>query len=243
MPDEPYRPAPTEPNPELEKLAAEGRARIQAANRAAPAPHAPPADLELRAALGSRYVSPLRAASYASFVLGVVLGLVGFVGPLRDDTTVTVVAEILGMLLLAGGIAVSSTDAAKRASAAQVGAERRWVQSLPFAMNGYFEVLEGPAEKECRLLVELEWLAAPAPADETILGVWGLHDTGVRIDKRVGSIVTIRSGPISGNGVQLSIYWIYDNRSIPRFVHGLVDRVLVPIHRSQPLARVSLRRQ
>jgi hypothetical protein len=80
------------------------------------------------------------------------------------------------------------------------------------------------------------------PSDETVLGVWGLHDTHARVARRESTNLTIRCGPISGNGVQLGAYWIYDNRNVPGYVHGLVDRVLSPIARGHAIARVTLSR-
>jgi hypothetical protein len=75
-----------------------------------------------------------------------------------------------------------------------------------------------------------------------LLGVWGTHDTGGRIQERSGEKIRVRSGTIVSPATQLRVLTIYRNTRIPPFVHGLVDRVLVPVHRSHPLARVSMRR-
>jgi hypothetical protein len=243
MPDDPYRPPPAEPSAELAKLAAEGRARMRAAKPAKPALAPDPKGDELRAALGGRYFSALRVAGLSAVALGVLLLVVTAVAWSATDAAVGWVIETSGVVSLLAGIIVSSTDEAKRASPAQVDAERRWVGALPFRLEGYFEVLEHHPEEECRLDVELQWESAAAtPSDDILLGVWGTQDTGARIRERSGDTVKVRSGPIVSPATQLRVLTIYRNTRIPPFVHRLVDRVLVPVHRSHPLARVSIRR-
>jgi hypothetical protein len=183
-------------------------------------------------------------AGLAALALGVLLGVVE--AAVQGSATGEALGPAIGiscMLLVVAGIIVSSTEAAQRASPAQVDAERRWAGALPFRLEGYFEVLEHHPEKECRLDVELQWEPAVAmPSDDILLGVWGTQDTGARIQERSGDTVRVRSGTIVSPARQLRVLTIYRNSRIPPFVHRLVDRVLVPVHRSHPLARVSIRR-
>ncbi len=241
MPDDPYRPPPAEPSAELAKLAAEGIARMRAAKPAKPALAPDPKGDQLRAALGDRYFSPLRVVGLSALALSLPLVVVGVVAPSATGEAMGV--PVVGVVLLVAGIIVSSTDAAKRATPGQVDAERRWVGALPFRLEGYLEALEHEPERECRLDVELQWESAAAmPSDDILLGVWGTQDTGARIHERSGDTVRVRSGTIVSPATQLRVLTIYRNTRIPPFVHRLVDRVLVPIHRGHPLARVSIRR-
>jgi hypothetical protein len=241
MSDDPYRPPPAEPSAELAKLAAEGRARMRAAKPERPALAPDPKGDELRAALGGRYFSPTRVAGLSAVAVGLLLLVVAVVALGGSGEAATV--GITGLVSLVAGLIVSSTDAAKRASPAQVDAERRWVGALPFRLEGYLQALEHEPQRECQLDVELQWAPAAAmPSDDILLGVWATQDTGARLRQRSGETIHVRSGPIVSPATQLRVLTIYHNTRIPPFVHRLVDRVLVPIHRSHPLARVSIRR-
>jgi hypothetical protein len=243
MSDDPYRPSPAEPNAELAKLAAEGNARMRAAKPAKPVLAPDPKADELRAALGDLYFSPVRVAALSAVALGLLLVVVAAVAWSATGESLGAAIGFSGLVLLFAGLIASSTEAAQRATPAQVDAERRWVGALPFRLEGYLEALEHEPEVQCRLDFALEWASAAAmPSDDIVLGVWGTQDTGARIEGRSGDTVRVRSGPIVSPATQLRVLTIYRNTRIPPFVHRLVDRVLVPMHRSHPLARVSIQR-
>jgi len=129
--------------------------------------------------------------------------------------------------------------------------ERAWLSSLPFAIDGYFEALSVEPDSECNLLVELRFSSARPPPDQnTMLGLLGLVDADASIEKvsalfqgRESGALVFGSGPIScGTNTRVNGEWVYSNRKIARYVHDLVDKVLLPLHRSHPLTRVSLTR-
>jgi hypothetical protein len=196
---------------------------------------------ELQDALGEHYVSPARRRWRVTAAVGLLLVVVSAaVGTVVGDS-LALPLGIPGLALLVAGLALAST--ATRASPAQVEAERAWPSSLPFRLEGYFEVLAHHSEAQCGLDVELQWQsAAAAPGDDLLLAAWAAHDRGARIHGRSGDTVTVRSSSIASPGQQMRTLTVYRNTKLPAFVHGLVDRVLVPLHRRHALARVSLRR-
>ena len=146
--------------------------------------------------------------------------------------------------LLVGGLMLR-LFATPTASRWRVTAENGWVASLPFAMEGYLEVLAADPEFACRLVTALVWGGAgAAPGPETVQGILGVLDTDARAQSHEGRGVDIRSGPISGNtGIVSNGQMVLRNTRLVPYVHRLVDEVLMPLHRSHAIARVSLTRE
>jgi len=239
MPDAPYRADPPQPEAtkELARLAAEGQSRILQASAA-------PAKIEekkrragerhVRVALGGHHGAPVRTASYV--LIGV--AALASVGALLWGAGML----WLGLPLLIGALAVR-WYAPPKATLAQVARERAWVASLPFALEGYFDVLAGEPQLSCHLSVTLAWNEARlAPSEDVVRAVFGVLDTGTRVESRDGAAV-IRSSLLSGRTwIQLEDGPLSRNTKIVAYVHSLVDKVLLPLHRSCAIARVSLTR-
>ncbi|MGH7297770.1 MAG: hypothetical protein ACRELB_22720, partial [Polyangiaceae bacterium] len=124
---------------------------------------------------------------------------------------------------------------------ATLAAERAWPSSLHFALEGYFEVLQ---QEPCTCHIEATMTlrdASASPGLDILQGVvQGVDaDGGVRID--ASGTATIRSSALScETNTWVNMVRVDSNRRIPPYVHTLVEKVLLPVHRSHPIERVSL---
>jgi len=251
MNDRPYRPAPdvSEDDAALARLAADGQHRIlEASAREAEGRRESDEgkrEKNVRIALGAYRGTPLRRASYALMGVGaLVLVAVGIESP--DFGSAGVVAIFLvGMLAATGGLLIR-VWATPAATTATVAAEKAWAKSLPFAMDGYFEILAAEPTLECQLVLELEWAPGRVPTPETVQGLLGTWDTGARVQP-LEKALCIRSGTFECGQLYNANTWygsdaLRPTRHLVGKVHGLVTTVLQPLHRSHAIARVSLRR-
>ena len=118
--------------------------------------------------------------------------------------------------------------------------ETAWLASLPFAMERYFAVLAEEAQKTIRLDITISLNdARRAPSRDTLEGIVKTHDVEAEVTVSNGGPIVVRSCAMSGSGGYLGPY---QTARIPLYVHGLVDKVLLPLHRSYSVARVSLAR-
>jgi hypothetical protein len=138
-----------------------------------------------------------------------------------------------------------------RSSRARLASERAWVARLPFTLEGYFEALGAEPEEAMRLALEIVWTAeAPGgagPDPDAVLNILGVVDTGASIVPGRTGAVRIQSGSISGStGISVSSGGNYTtltrNTRVVRYVHRLVDEVLMPLHRTRAIGRVSVAR-
>jgi hypothetical protein len=118
-----------------------------------------------------------------------------------------------------------------RATSAQIDAESAWVQSLPFAMTGYFDAHRVvPAVYRC-LTVTIVWVVSANPAtDSTLLGVIRAFDPAVEQleSRRSANGVQWRTSKISGStNLRVNRQYVYRNHRMVKYVHELVDRVLL----------------
>ena len=127
-------------------------------------------------------------------------------------------------------------DAASR----KAHAERVWLATLPFATERYFDTLAEAPRPIFRLEITVT-LVDPtrAPSLDIVQGVVHVHDVDAEVVLVRGGPITVLSGERS---VALPGYFPYTTQKIAPYLHGLVDKVLLPLHRSHPIARVSLRR-
>ncbi|MFO0677039.1 MAG: hypothetical protein U0169_10910 [Polyangiaceae bacterium] len=128
------------------------------------------------------------------------------------------------------------------ASRATVSAEERWVGSHPFRLVGYLEVLALPPLFQRSLTFQLQWQPGTRPPEYSLLhGAIGAIDPGARVRWCGETAVTIVSGPVSGyTGISANRVPVYRNHRIPAHVHAVVEKFLVPLHRSHPIAEVSV---
>ena len=251
MNDRPYRPAPdvSEDDAALARLAAEGQHRIlEASAREADARRDSDEkkhEKNVRIALGAYHGTPIRKASYVLMGIGtLVIAAVGIESPDFGSAGV-VVSFLAGMLAASSGL-LMRVWSAPAATSATVAAEKAWAKSLPFALEGYFEMLAAEPTLECELVLELEWTPGRVPTPETVQGLLGTWDTGARVQP-LEEALCIRSGTFECGRIQNANNWygsdaLRPTRHLVGKVHGLVTTVLQPLHRSHAIARVSLRR-
>lgn len=253
MSEAPYRPDPqgSEADVEIARLAARGERRILDAKAAGASEAADGTNAEerrreanVRVALGAYYGSPVRWACFAMMGVGVLTFVVG--GLLGLEGGAAAAALVIGLFAVIGGfLATFWVDPA--ASRARVATERTWAESLPFALNEYFELLAQDPVIACRLLVELSWEPRRSPAPEIVRGVLGLWDAGIGVEPGNAGTMMVRGSPFVCGRYRRSSGAVYadplPNRRLVARVHGLVDKVLLPLHRSHALARVSVRRE
>jgi hypothetical protein len=245
--DHPFRPEQdAHVDPELARLAEQGERRIAARKRA---PHAPTPDeqraIYVRQALGAYHGSPARRLARASLAAAL-LGPVAIGLAFRHGGAAALAAAI-GVFVV--GLVASLVLASVKALAtpATVAAEQQWIASLPFAVTGYFELLGAvPLPAGCVLVVELAWSSGQPPEPSVVHGVAGLWDPGARVVPRDDGL-ELRSGRIvtgyfySGMVETVETFGqTAPNKRVVASVHRLVDKVLLPLHASHAIARISL---
>ena len=243
MPDGPYRPDPTPPDAELARLAAEGERRIQEASTRRTAAQQGAGERNrarnIRVALGGYYGSPVGKASVALIVVGATM-LVGEIAWDIHDFA-------LGGLIFVWAVMLR-VFVRPKATRARVEAEKAWTRSLPFGLDGYFEALGAAAQLSCKLTVTLAWIDPGLAADDgTLHGLVGLLDTDARVVSREAGSAVIQSGRIEDRTrtriqVNRATHYVRRNTPLVRYVHALVEQVLLPLHRAHPIARVTLER-
>jgi hypothetical protein len=233
---------PQTPMAELERLAAEGQQRhAELAARAAALANAR-GDDDLAVALGGHYGTPLlrgaRFVQYAALVgllASIALFASGLVDPFLAGPAAGACAVTAFVLLF---LRVFWTP---RASAAQRDAEASWQRSLPFTLTGYFEMLSAEPRVSCQVQVHLEWASPRVPAAQLVVGVVQRVDPGA--SPTAGDPSGWTSAAISGStGILVNGVSVRRNHRIVKYVHELVDGVLLPLHRDYPLGQVLLRR-
>lgn len=255
MSGDPYRHERSSPENDaaLQRLAAEGRRRLQAASEAeglgtaTAERHAEDVrERNVRVQLGAYYGTPLRTAQFCLLGLGVLLFVVGMV--FGTAGAATTAGQIWTWVAVAAIVVVTVDWVAlvlKRppASAARVATERAWASSLPFSMHGYFEMLGDEPLEACSLELDIAWLAG-SPAEDLLVAVLGNWDAAARLQVRDG-VAYVSGGPFkcgvrSDNDVS-HYYWLRPTRDLVDRVHRLVELVLLPMHQSYAIGKVLLR--
>jgi hypothetical protein len=242
---DPHRPVGGSSN-ELARLAEQGQARLQAEHRGQDVRAQAAADRNMRVAIGPVRGAPVKRAVLVLLVLSVV-GLIAGVA-----ITHVVIHDVFRRLALlpygmaglfaSGGLLFLYLYLPPTASRAAVQAERVWVASLPFALERYFDVIAADPSSECRMQVEL-WWTTPGVDPRILQGIIALFDTESSVTESGGAHASFTTGSISGStGIRVNGAHIYRNHRLGKAFHRLVDVVLLPIHRSAPLARVKLSR-
>src|SRR5207302_7649473 len=128
------------------------------------------------------------------------------------------------------------------ASRTQIATERTWIGSLPFPIEGYFDALAQEPRIFGRVQIDLVWRTAAADAG-TLQGVFGVIDTDARVSQLDATTASVTTGTISGaTGIRINGVPVYRNHNLAKYLHRLVDTVLLPLDRSVGLARVRLTR-
>jgi hypothetical protein len=258
--EQPYRPVPSklEPEADLERLAAQGR-QLAAGQRALSQKNT---EREIQARLLSAMeLLPAPPRSLGAlldtwiprtfFALG---GLALALSLVPDDSTISGDLRAGGFGALAVGAVwlflplVLSSRLARNGvmhrlrDRALLAAERAWPSSLPFALEGYLEIL-GQEPMSCS--IEAAITLQPGSRTPGLDVLQGLV-LGIEVDAKVvnvgggaSSTITIRS---ASKGDMAGSVYVVSNREIPPYVHALVEKVLLPLHRTHPIERVSLSR-
>lgn len=268
MSRDPYRPPPsaTEVHADLERLAAEGRQRIQEAKSGHVVAQPPPAgdygDYAL-VAIGAHRRPPLAIALFLVVLpcaaVAPVAILMGVQEPLGG--LIFIGGESLAAAALVAGLFLVSTPPAWAMRSA-LAAERAWLASLPFALRGYFETLSAEPRRQMHLSVGIAWAdQARTPTQETLSAVLGVHDTEGRVGKpdppsvfddiETRPDVVIRTGMVPGTRSKTDAYSdrraafelvSTSNAKVWSYVHDLVDKVLLPVHRDYAIRWVTITR-
>jgi hypothetical protein len=250
MPDEPYRQSEGSSGAaKLARLAQEGERRIHAVSEGRSQVARSEANKHLLLAIGAvrgsrgRVLIPL-------IVLGALTAIIGFVVTIRASQTMIFdhganfafgVPLLFGGILAAVGAYLIYVFLPPTASPAQVDAEHDWIAKLPFALEGYFEALSAKPEISVQLRIELAWQTVGVELP-TLQGILGLLDTEARVTG-ASDRATITTGMIDGStGVAVNRAPICGNHRVAKYVHKLVDVVLMPVHDNRALASVRVTR-
>jgi hypothetical protein len=245
----------SESDAELARLAADGRSRISeagAAQRLARERDAEEkSDENVRDALGARYGSGVRKTIVALFGACAVMCVLSLATCAAADKSsshggsqgLSIVSAVLGGLSGLSLLGALSLLLSRRsATRAQVAAERAWAASLPFAMDGYFDLLGRSGNVACHLVIELVWQPGRAPDLGTVQGVLGVLDTDARTQSSEHGSISVRSTALACAWTNSRNVKQGSNRQVVEYTHRLIEKVLLPLHRSHPLARISLTR-
>jgi hypothetical protein len=129
------------------------------------------------------------------------------------------------------------------ASAGAVAAERSWATSLPFRLDGYFDMLSTPPSYAKTIGFSVRWQNAPCRPPEAALmqSIVAAVDPKAQIQRVDEHSVVFVTGSISGyTGIRVNRSPVYRNHRLPKAVHEMVDRVLVTLHHSHPIAEVKV---
>lgn len=237
----PYRPPGPGQDPELARLAAEGHQRRMAAAQSHQVEQRAEGSGNLRTAIGAYRGSTLKRVMLVVIVLCLLGGATG------SALTSIGYGEIGGFLIPGFVIAFITfmiwVFVPPLASQGAVAAERAWMMSLPFQLGGYFELLSSDPEYQRSVRYQIRWQDGARPPDRGLLhSVFGAVDPQARVENVDHQGASITSGPVSGHtGIRVNRVPVYRNHKIPAHVHGVVDRVLITLHRSHPIAQVTLR--
>jgi hypothetical protein len=252
--DGPYRPPPpsSEADADLARRAAEGARLQREADASLAVVRTAGADRNVRVAVGAHFGTPLRTVPVVLAVLLATATVALYAtGPSKATDPDYSSHWSLTMLALMGAGAAFFVRLfiPPVATRARVTAERAWATSLPFALDGYFDVLAAEPVAWCALEITLAWEnPTGAPGVDTVQAIFGTSDTAAKVQHGAGAgTVGVRSDVISGStgissGSKRNPVYVYRNHRFVAYTHRLVDEVLLPLHRSHAIARVSMGR-
>ncbi len=125
-------------------------------------------------------------------------------------------------------------------AARKAAAERAWLASLAFAVDHYFAVLALAPRAIFRLTFTIHLADSErAPSLDVLRDIVHVHDVNADVGLRDDGMIAIECDE---DAVSLPGYFPYTVQNIAPYIHGLVDKVLVPLHASHPIARVAIAR-
>lgn len=236
----PYRPPPPAQDPELARLAMEGQQRrLQAAAENQMVQRTQNGGY-LSTAIGAYRGSTLKRVMLAAILVSAVVGAIGVGFNVLGQT-------MIGGMLLPGFVIAFITFmiwvfVPPLASQAAMAAEQSWVSAQPFQLSGYFEMLSAEPQSARSVTYTIRWQGGTRPPDPALLhGIFGAVDPNARVEHVDGNGAMIVGGAVSGQtGIRVNRVPVYRNHRLPAHVHAVVEQVLVALHRSHPIAEVSL---
>lgn len=196
----------------------------------------------LSAAIGAYRGSALKRGMVAVALVSLALGVAGIATSVSGSPAIG--GLLLGGLPLAFVVMMIWLFVPTLASQGAIAAEAAWTTSLPFQLSGYFEILAAEPAAQRVVTVEIRWQegAQRTPERELLLSVVNAVDPQARVQHADDSGASFETGAISGQtGITINRKHVYRNHRIPAHLHGIVDQVLVTLHRSHPIAQVTLR--
>jgi hypothetical protein len=193
----------------------------------------------LRTAIGAYRGSLIKQIVLATLIGGVVSGALGI-------TLAYVGMPEIGMSLMPGFsvafLCIFGMFLPPVATQGAIAAERSWSMSLPFQLLGYFEVLSIEPQRMRGVTYDIIWRESTRPPDvhflQSIIGAVDPEAQVVHMDARGARIM---SGMISGfTGMRVKRGFVHRNHRFCKSIHGVVEQVLLPLHRTYPIAQVSL---
>lgn len=235
---DPYRPGAPEPAPDLARLAAQGAARRAHAASVAQREGDRDGYRNLRTAIGAYRGSTLRRVILAVLISSVVIGG-AWVATREGPAHGGLVAVVFGVAMPLFFLWIFVPPLASRGA---VDEEAAWVAAQPFELVGYFDLLASTPWSERRVTLRITWSEGTVPPDQALMfGALGAVDPEAQLHSCDVRGAIIVSGPVSGvTGIRSNGVSVYRNHNLPGHVHALVERLLLPLHRSHSIARVAV---
>lgn len=186
----------------------------------------------LRHAIGRYRGSPTRRAAIVVAALVSVIGWAVYVTLAPNPFSPSDGLILIPMWVMAlAAIAVLAIP--PYASKESMADEEQWVVSLPFRLDGYFVAISKPPRRSPSIQYELVWADDRYPDQEMLTNL---------LSTVTGDGKVMR---LNDKGADLRD-WLYTRKGVtsvsvvtPR-VHDMVEKVLVPLHRSYPITSVSV---
>ncbi len=123
-----------------------------------------------------------------------------------------------------------------------VAKEQEWAMALPFQLAGYFEVLSREPTYGRKVVYTIAWRDGTRPPDPNLLhSIFGAVDPQARLEHSDPRGARITSGLISGaTGIRVNRVPVYRNHRFCKSIHGAIEQVLIPLHRTYPIAHVTV---
>lgn len=236
----PYRPPPQGPDPELQRLAMQGEQRRLEAVAGHDSSRKDSGERHLRTAIGAYRGSTLKRVLLAVILVALVSGAGVVVMNVsgNPELGMTFVPCFSVAFILFFFWAFLPPIASKGA----VAAEQSWLISLPFQLTGYFELLSSEPRSARSIGYQIRWREGTRPPDSTLLhSVFCAADPQARLEHADANGASIRGGAVSGQtGIRVNRSPVYRNHRLPGHIHAVIDQVLLTLHRSHPIAEVTL---
>ena len=238
----PYRPNPQAPppDPELARLAMEGQRRRMEMAAGRQIERQQSGGQHLRTAIGAYRGSTIKRVVLFALIGGVLCGVIGVTlaslgqPEIGQSMIPGFAVSFIGIFIVAFISPVASRGA--------VAAEQDWAMGLPFQLVGYFDVLSLQPTHSRSVIYDIVWREGTVPPDPNLLhGIFGAVDPQARLDRSHGPGARVISGPISGQtGIRVNRVPVFRNHRYCAAMHGVIEQVLLTLHRTYPIAHVTV---